>query len=672
VRFTVHLLHLPRRHYIHWTITPHFFKQMSVFTRQCSTTTMSFEDIRACLKSDRSDVLGRSEQSQKEYRAAMEEIKGKYAKLSDFILCSKFGRPESVRGEDGKVSADQRIGDGTRDGANERVVWSLNDFPYNFSSDVVSYIVWKFGEGGNVKITQEEIDGAVRGMKSQLGGKYKEHLWFESASHLKSIPDLAHVHVLVQVNNHEELVLQKYRQMLLPPSEEGYSRAAALLQRGKLVAFPTETVYGLGANALDADAVLSIFTAKGRPLTDPLIVHVPTAQAALPLINPTSEESRRVFLGLGERFWPGPLTIIVRASEAIPPAVTANTGSVGIRVPAHPMARRLLETCRLPVAAPSANRFGHVSPTTAAHVLADLGERNVHCLNGEAQEQGQGQGQGTSGSSISGGSGSSTNPSPAVGSCEHGIESTVVKVDPATKTIMLFRQGAVTKAHLEAALRDMQLRWDSAGAGADGGWDVQVVRRTVAMHGTDKKEKQEGGGEGQEAPGQAVTHYAPDVPCALVHSTTRGASKAASDTDSSSSISISGVDDVGKNVLALSVSAFRDSAVVLDFQGTLMRAVSALRGDDGAPFLAYWDLSPSGDYAEAARSLFAALRWAEIQPGAQHILIAATTAANPNLSQQDKNGCIGKAAREGDALKAGFEDRVFRATSGNNVELVVE
>ena len=195
------------------------------------------------------------------------------------------------------------------------------------------------------------------------------------------------------------------------------------------------------------------------------------------------------------------------------------------------------------------------------------------------------------------------------------------------------------------------------------------------MHGTDKKKKQEEKqaeeeGEGQEAPGQAVTHYAPDVPCALVNSTTRGASKAAPDKDCSSSSS--GIDDTGKSVLALSVSAFRDSAVVLDFQGTLMRAVSALRGDDAAPFLAYWDLAPSGDYAEAARSLFAALRWAEIQPGAQHILIAATTAATPNLSHQDKNGCIGKAAGDGDALKAGFEDRVFRATSGNNVELVVE
>lgn len=155
-------------------------------------------------------------------------------------------------------------------------------------------------------------------------------------------------------------------------------RAADLLRAGKLVAFPTETVYGLGADATNADAVRGIFAAKERPYSDPLIVHIPTAEA----LGRVAREVPPAALLLAARFWPGPLTLILPRAEAIPPVVAAGGPTVGVRVPAHPVARALLRAADVPVAAPSANRFMHTSPTSAAHVLADLDGRVDAVLDG--------------------------------------------------------------------------------------------------------------------------------------------------------------------------------------------------------------------------------------------------------------------------------------------------
>jgi L-threonylcarbamoyladenylate synthase len=152
------------------------------------------------------------------------------------------------------------------------------------------------------------------------------------------------------------------------PEQQHLARAAEAIVRGDLVAFPTETVYGLGANALDPEAVVRIFEAKGRPSTDPLIVHL-QALDDLPLV---SRSQPRHALRLAERFWPGPLTLLLPKADRIPPEVTANLQTVAVRVPAHPVALSLLQACGVPIAAPSANRFGHASPTTAQHVLDDL------------------------------------------------------------------------------------------------------------------------------------------------------------------------------------------------------------------------------------------------------------------------------------------------------------
>ena len=625
---------------------------MSNFMRECSHKTMTFEDIRACINANRTDVLGRSESGQMRYIDAMMSVKARYANVSDYILITKFGFAEIARTGDNKLRA-HLPNDVHGHEELRQLVWTVNDFPYNFASDVKSYIIWKLGEG-DVKIIQEEIDIALEDIKKQLGTLYKEHVCFESAPNLKSIPDLAHIHLLVQTRSrYEDVILRQYKDLDLAPTLDGFRHASKLLNNGQLVAFPTETVYGLGANALNSEAVLSIFRAKGRPLTDPLIVHVSSASDALPLINLTAD-TKEIFEGLGAKFWPGPLTIIVLASAIVPPSVTANTGSVGIRVPSHSVARRLLEESDVPIAAPSANRFGHVSPTTCAHVLADLGPKGVHCLNGE------------SGNEITSSSGNTTL------SCHHGIESTVIKIDSSTRRIMLFRQGAITKHQLEVALHEVDLRKSESDR-----WIIEVVKRTVEMHNTntsmEKGEDKIGIGrdtlqfrqsdgsiaEGQEAPGQAITHYAPDVPCIVVKSV-----HSQSNSDYESEF-IYKEDDS----LEMSFEELHQHTVILDFNCSFINSLVTIGYGADEPFLAYWDLSSRGDYAEAARNLFAALRWAEIQHSARHILISTISPTNTVPPEKPTTSDIGETP--GSDLKDGFEDRVFRATSGISVHLKI-
>ncbi len=198
------------------------------------------------------------------------------------------------------------------------------------------------------------------------------------------------------------------------PTPANLRRLAAALQHGELVAIPTETVYGLAAHALDAKACRAIFQAKRRPANDPLIVHVlDLAQAeALAEFNPTARR-------LARRFWPGPLTLVLPKKPIVPGIVTSGGPTVAIRAPAHPLARHLLRLAKIPLAAPSANFFGYISPTTAAHVREGLGARIPHILDG--------------------------------GACTIGVESTVLDVtNPAQPRIL--RPGAVTAAQLKQFL----------------------------------------------------------------------------------------------------------------------------------------------------------------------------------------------------------------------------
>ena len=191
------------------------------------------------------------------------------------------------------------------------------------------------------------------------------------------------------------------------------ARAATLLREGEPVAIPTETVYGLAANAYDADAVLKIFQAKERPSFDPLIVHVrDRAQVDdVATVPPEAEE-------LMNRFWPGPLTLVLPKTPSIPDIVTSGLDTVGVRMPAHPMALDLLRSLDFPLAAPSANPFGYVSPTTAGHVADQLGEKIPYILDG--------------------------------GPCAVGVESTIIGWE--NGQCVLYRAGGIPVEAIEAAI----------------------------------------------------------------------------------------------------------------------------------------------------------------------------------------------------------------------------
>src|SRR5262245_16546561 len=167
----------------------------------------------------------------------------------------------------------------------------------------------------------------------------------------------------------------------VPATATNIERAAEILRRGGLVAFPTETVYGLGGDATADRAVAAIFEAKGRPKFNPLIVHVPDADAAFSLGVPTDAARR-----LSQKFWPGPLTLVLRRAAGCPLSLLASAGleTLAVRVPRHPVAQALLRAADRPLAAPSANRSGKVSPTTAQHVAESLGGRVEMILDGGA------------------------------------------------------------------------------------------------------------------------------------------------------------------------------------------------------------------------------------------------------------------------------------------------
>ena len=162
------------------------------------------------------------------------------------------------------------------------------------------------------------------------------------------------------------------------PDPDTIARAAEVIRRGGLVAFPTETVYGLGAHALDPAAVDRIYEAKGRPSYNPIIVHVANAERARDVVGEWNDVADR----LARAFWPGPITLVLPKRRDVPDAVTAGLSTVGVRVPAHPVALALLESARVPIAAPSANRSTQLSPTMASHVVASLGDTVDVILDG--------------------------------------------------------------------------------------------------------------------------------------------------------------------------------------------------------------------------------------------------------------------------------------------------
>lgn len=255
---------------------------------------------------------------------------------------------------------------------------------------------------------------------------------------------------------------------ILPPTAENIRRAADAVRRGELVGMPTETVYGLAANAFDVSAVARIFAAKDRPEFDPLIVHV---------VRPAGPLEREVLSGLEDigvvevstlpqlareradvllrRFWPGALTLVLPRGRKIPDLVTSGLDTVAIRMPSHAVAQSLLKEAALPLAAPSANRFGRISPTTAAHVVEDLGERVGIVLDG--------------------------------GAASLGVESTVVAI-ARDGTLTLLRPGGVSVEAIEATA------------------SIRLARTALSS----------APGVPAASPGLSAVHYAPRTPLHLL------------------------------------------------------------------------------------------------------------------------------------------------------------
>jgi len=241
------------------------------------------------------------------------------------------------------------------------------------------------------------------------------------------------------------------------PAPAVIERAANLLREDEIVVFPTETVYGLGAGAFQPAALERIFAAKGRPFSDPLIVHIADRHDLVQLTTSIPEQAKR----LAQAFWPGPLTLILPKEPRVPHLVTAGLETVAIRMPRHHVALALIRALGSPIAAPSANRFMHVSPTTAQHAYTDLAGRVPLVLD--------------------------------AGPCDIGVESTVL--DLCSETPRILRPGGVSLEALRSVLPDVQ----------------PPAQRRTEVEDEDIFAK--------KAPGQLLTHYAPTVPLVLFDDT---------------------------------------------------------------------------------------------------------------------------------------------------------
>lgn len=239
-------------------------------------------------------------------------------------------------------------------------------------------------------------------------------------------------------------------------SQKVFATASEILRGGGVVAFPTETVYGLGANALDPQAVSKIFLAKQRPNWDPLIVHIAEKEALSALVTETPTLAQKLI----DAFWPGPLTLLLDRSEKVPSLVTAGRPKVGVRMPSHPVAKELIRHSGLPIAAPSANSFGRTSPTLAEHVLEDLdGRIDAVVDSGEAT---------------------------------YGLESTVI--DPSLDPPVIYRPGIVTPEQ------------------------IQVVCGSVKLY-AEQIRAEEATPESLPSPGVGIRHYAPRARLYLIEGT---------------------------------------------------------------------------------------------------------------------------------------------------------
>ena len=425
--------------------------------------------------------------------------------------------------------------------------------------------------------------------------------------------------------------------IVIDDSDSSMINAGHIIRSGGLVAFPTETVYGLGANALNATSCEKIFTTKSRPKSDPLIVHVTNINEALNLfdleININNEiddknDIIKIIRSLGDKFWPGPLTLIYKANDKVPNIITAGTGFVGVRSPKHQVARRLIISAGVPIAAPSANRFGHVSPTHHQHVLDDLGNEDIHVISTTT---------------------SSSSPSTIIDMedaiCEHGIESTVCKVYSDGR-LEILRAGPVTPSMIKEVVATLDIKRIPT-------VKVNTMQQNKNSENNEKDNENEKinlcknkvennqevsieGDKGEaQAPGQMTRHYAPDLPTAM---TTAQTLRSLSD-------------------------SFLSRCLILDYGGRLLNNhndnYEEGEVDVRCRCCKYWDLSRRNDAKEACTNLFGKLRLAESKElkevGVEMLLL-------PDLSD-----CSSSSSSSNSELELALWERIHRAASGKFV-----
>lgn len=416
----------------------------------------------------------------------------------------------------------------------------------------------------------------------------------DSATILMSVVEDAGVSV------HDEKSSAEMKARLMPATQSSFDECGQRLRDGNLVSFPTETVYGLGCHALDPKAVQKVFDAKERPLSDPLIVHVTKSEDALELWDAsTSIDRSEMIVGvehqqkmkqiekkalhvLTETFFPGPLTLVARAHPSIPQILMANTGFVACRSPSHPIARALIAAAQVPIAAPSANKFGHVSPTLAEHVMDDLGEEDVWIVDPCSGVSGEGLGEQLDHSPV----------------CQVGVESTVAKVEMNMSTnslgvfgsITILRHGAISSSSIRDALAKNGLS--------------EYFEISDSVRFTSEKVN-------NVAPGQTVKHYSPNVPCFMVDARRQW--------------------QQSSHELSQKEKVILSQSVIIDFGKRLSGYQQHV--------LAYRDLSVEGDASMAASSVFETLRWSERIQGATRVFV-------PDIIFDNNEDALGLAVKD--------------------------
>jgi len=423
---------------------------------------------------------------------------------------------------------------------------------------------------------------------------------------------------------------QTTKAKLLSAKPSSLQQCGERIRSGNLVSFPTETVYGLGCHALDPIAVQKVFDAKERPLSDPLIVHVTKSTDALELWEASSSLSdntggdsssadnqqqqieKQALTTLTTSFFPGPLTIVAKAHPTIPQILMANTGYVACRSPSHPIARELINAAKVPIAAPSANKFGHVSPTLAQHVYDDLKYEDVWIVD-----------------PTLGIVGNDDNVSPPpqdkdnaseTAVCQVGVESTVAKIEmnhgnnnddgsssQILGSITVLRHGAISSQAIRDALQKDDL--------------LQYFDVSDSVKFTSEKTY-------NVAPGQTVKHYSPNVPCFMLGVSRQAGSDFTINDEELPILSQSVIIDYGKRL-----EQYKKHA------------------------LAYRDLSSNGNPTIAASNIFETLRWSETIDGAKRVYV-------PEIVLE-----VDSTTEDGRALVLAVKDKLTRAASAVVVDV---